>query len=398
MNVICTPFYFGECQIAYWIWRTIPGCLIAVGTCGNILNLFILSRKSLRKFSTSIYLLFLAGSDLVMLWSSAFRETLYAISGTNFAGHNEFLCRTTYFLNFVSSSYSIWLLVLLTIERALMTRAPVFTWQKFTPRLAKNACIVLLIFITVFNGHLILGFTLHNVESFNNTFGLNNSSMRILEEFPCYYSSYGYRAFYEKYWNAIVLLLYNVVPMILIITGNFNIAVTIILQQKKHTKVFPVISDHNPSDVSKASQTNTQQTHAHAPEHLRDACQMNAKERFPDGEKTRKARTTQSAQARYNRSATRLLFGVCAFFVATVLPYCVYHVIKNQLSEVSYREVAFLQLIQSIIYCLLYCNFSFNFFMYFMCGTLFKKEWKRISGAAKSKLPFLSQRVGTSRR
>lgn len=37
------------------------------------------------------------------------------------------------------------------------------------------------------------------------------------------------------------------------------------------------------------------------------------------------------------------------------------------------------RLIYTVLRLLMYCNFTFNFVLYFVCGTLFKQEWKALT-------------------
>jgi hypothetical protein len=56
-------------------------------------------------------------------------------------------------------------------------------------------------------------------------------------------------------------------------------------------------------------------------------------------------------------------------------------VLRSKLTEFGEEgELSFArwQLFTVIVNLLLWSNFSFNFFFYFMSGTLFKREWKRI--------------------
>ena len=66
-------------QAALWIWKIVPVTLLTIGTVGNILNIIVLSRRQMRKYSTTIYLLFLAVSDMFMLWGSISRQILITV-------------------------------------------------------------------------------------------------------------------------------------------------------------------------------------------------------------------------------------------------------------------------------------------------------------------------------
>lgn len=392
IHVNCFPNYFWECQVAYWVWRIFPVCSIFIGTCGNILNLIILSRKNVRKFSTSVYLLFLTVSDLAFLWCTAFRDTIYAVTGRNPADESEFNCKLLYWLSLTFASSSVWILVLLTIERVMMTRAPVFSWQRLSPRVAVVACSVLLCVAAVLNSHTLYGFTLYDIDKFNATFGETDARLSVVKQFPCFYSSPGYRLLYEKYWSPTVLILYTVIPMIIIIIGNINIATTIIIQKKKSMKIRPAensrrisskICDCNSSEQRKKCVCASK--HAHDVHGSIDDVIKGSGDTTLGGSRGRMSINTKN-----NKSATRLLFALSVFFVVTTLPYCVYYVIKGYLTHVSFRDIARLQLTQAVVHNMLFCNFSFNFFFYFASGTVFKQEWTRLTSNARRKIRELS--------
>ena len=61
-------------QAALWVWKIVPVTLLTIGTVGNILNIIVLSRKQMRKYSTTIYLLFLAVSDMFMVFYQVYHK------------------------------------------------------------------------------------------------------------------------------------------------------------------------------------------------------------------------------------------------------------------------------------------------------------------------------------
>ena len=55
---------YSEYKAGIIIWKTVPPILITFGTCGNILSIVVLTRKSIRKSTTAIFLIFLTFSGL----------------------------------------------------------------------------------------------------------------------------------------------------------------------------------------------------------------------------------------------------------------------------------------------------------------------------------------------
>ena len=380
MNIDCHPHYFLECQVSYWWWRVVPVSLIVIGTVGNVLSLLVLLRKNLRRLSASVYLLFLAASDLLFIWSYTVRETLYAITGINLINLSSVFCRGLFWMGLTSASFSIWLLVSLTIERVFMTRFPVYSYQRLTPKLATKICCALLVVVMVANGHVIFGFTLHDVDTFSEGSNFSEVHRRIIERFPCQFISEEYFLFYVTYWNMIYMIFFNIIPIIIITTGNISIAATILTQRKK-MKVHPVSSCGNTTAVSCKSSV-SEQRQISSVRHVNDA------ERLPKFDDVNTSEPRDSTQN--NSSVTRLLFVICAFFVITTVPFAVFYVFKPHVQEVSYKGVARIQLIQSVIHSLMFSNFSLNFFLYFVSGTLFKQEWTRLKAEVRNKMHCVS--------
>lgn len=347
MNVQCGEHGYIECYIAYWIWRCVPFVLIAVGTCGNIMSLVVLSRPALRKYSTSIYLIFLAVSDLFVLYCIVLRETVYAITGVRFADSSRFSCKTTWWLSYSVAATSVLMLVMLTIERVLMIKAPLFFRTRLTQAKTLKAAIVVVTFVVVLNGHMLFGFTSYDVTESNSSFVAKVTEID-LRVHPCYYVSPGYRKFFKETWHLVVLGVFNIIPITIVVLGNIFIAQALINRQKA---IAPTGNSEVNSSCNNPSSTGT-----------------------------------VSRTGSNSRSFTKILFVLSCFFLVTTLPYCLYIVHKSQMGEVSNQTVAKMQLAEACIHCLMYSNFTFNFLFYFLNGTLFRKTLKEIIKSVKSHL------------
>ncbi|KAH3877583.1 hypothetical protein DPMN_001458 [Dreissena polymorpha] len=85
-----------------------------------------------------------------------------------------------------------------------------------------------------------------------------------------------------------------------------------------------------------------------------------------------------SVAGRRQKSSTRMLFILSGFFMITTLPYTMFRVYKDFNPSIGPREYARDILLESATEMLLSCNFTLNFFLYFVSGTLFKQEWQCI--------------------
>lgn len=341
-NVMCQDLNFAECYIAYWMWRTVPFALVVIGTFGNVISLIVISRPALRHYSTSVYLMVLAVSDFLVLYFVVLRETVYAMTGRRFADASWLSCKAIWWFAYTAAGSSVAMLVVLTCERVLMIKAPLYLRNKLTSRNAIIVTSVTLAFVVVLNSHMLFGFDLFDPASSDDF--LTAVTETDLNVHPCYYKSQFYKDFFTGTWSVVVLAFCNVCPIIVIFIGNIVIARGIIRRQRAV----------NPTELS-CTHSSSNQT------------------------------TTGTTERKTRKSFARILLVLSCFFLVTTLPYCVYVVIKNQLTLVSARTVARLQLIEVCVHCLMYANFSLNFMFYFLSGTLFRKTLKSLIESAKKR-------------
>jgi hypothetical protein len=172
----------------------------------------------------------------------------------------------------------------------------------------------------------------------NDKFAMDiyGNSTANLQPFRCFFISAEYESFYRKYWSVYFLIVYNAIPAAIIITGNINIAVFIL------------------------------------------------KERF--GLTARVRSEINPTVANRKRSSAKLLFTLSTFYLLTTTPWCVYWILRGKISfqaKLSPKSLAGWQLATVIVQVCLWCNFSFNFFFYFVSGTLFKREWTKLVDKVK---------------
>ena len=89
---ICGSDNFLQCRIAVWIWKICPIALVILGTIANCLNVLVLSRRRLRKYPNTTFLLFLAVSDCVFLWTVIGRILLLVYTNTDIRDLSVFNC------------------------------------------------------------------------------------------------------------------------------------------------------------------------------------------------------------------------------------------------------------------------------------------------------------------
>ncbi|XP_052778592.1 galanin receptor type 2-like [Mya arenaria] len=341
----CDMHGFIECYVTYWIWRTVPIILLVVGTCGNILNITILLRRRLRKYSTSVYLMCLAVADLTFLWTSAFPATYYKLTGVILSHRLALLCKTQAWINHASVGVSMWLLVIMTIERLIMSRSLVIARTKITPRNAIKVSSVLIFICSAFPFYQIFHYEIRLVE-----LPLADNSRVEVQRCTTVSDSFVYFQIYI--WPFIVLFGLNIIPIVVIIIGNIGILISFIKQKKQLMKVNTVTS------VDSAVST---------------------------------------VKLRRNRKPlAKMLIFVSSFCVVTTLPLMLYNCFWYTIDISTPRALERRFLVDTVLIQLVYCNYTFNFFLYFVSGTLFKREWNDFVGEILSKIFPRKRSHGTS--
>lgn len=324
----CEPAELPECQWTKYIWSTVPVGLLIAGTFGNILNVVILSRRRMRTSSTSVYLLCLSYGDCAFLWLGMAPRMLLQGYDLDIKITAQFLCKLTSFAPVTAASYSIWTLVLLTSERLFLTKWPVVARSKLNVRTARIAAVTLLIVIVSMTSHFVFVAEVRTVTSTENN--ETAPGYKLL----CTYAPNASMLFYKKIWPLIVLTVLTLIPTAFIVLGNLTILVTILAQRRKLRQINPNGNDRSGDDPKKV------------------------------------------------KSATKMLFLVSAFFIATTMPFTLGNVIMSlRTVDEPARQVYY-----AILRNLLYCNFTFNFILYFISGTLFKQEWKSLVQEVRHKI------------
>lgn len=217
----------------------------------------------------------------------------------------------------------------MTVERVLLTKWPVTARSKMTRKGASIASIAMCV--------LCLGTTTHAIFTAEIKTPLVNGTEDLTQQ-QCIVSHGKMTSFYTKTWPVLVLMLFNAIPMFIVLLGNLTIIVTIISQRRRMRQVNPASRDQ-------------QQT---APNKI--------------------------------KSATKMLFLISTMFLLTTFPFTVGNVILSLQKPNTQEQQARQQLVYSILRNILYCNFTFNFVLYFLSGTLFKQEWKALLKDVRQKL------------
>ena len=339
----CQKTDYAECYIALWIWKIVPFLLVVVGIIGNILSLIVLSSPQLRKKSTCVYLMFLAVTDSTLLCSAPLRHTLKHTFGINTWVPNFFSCTFSWLGVYASGMISCWLIVMITAERTLLSLFPTRAKPMMTPRNAVIVSVAVSILVILLNWHFIYGNTV--VERLVNVTEFNVTSIETVK--ACFYRRGKFLDFYRKIFNYLLIIIGSIVPILLIVTGNIIVATSLIKSRR-------------------------------------------ALRRVQNGNGRNAGRMTQSTiKSKVNY---KLFFILCGVYIMSTVPYAVYLTAFPFSKEVDNHTVAKYQLGAVVIRCLIWSNFSFNFFLYFLTGSLFRREIKRRFDAARKYLTSVRDR------
>ncbi|XP_045210699.2 uncharacterized protein LOC123562115 [Mercenaria mercenaria] len=360
----CGKAGYIECTIAYWMWRIIPVVLLGVGFVGNIFNIAVLSRKELRKRSICVYLIFLAVSDTTMLCAEPLVQIVRIFSGINISTLSPVTCSLSIWLAYSSGSISCWLIVLVTVERTLLTLFLVNAMPKMTPRNALIASMTVVIVNALYTGHLLYGMTIIeinvNMTKVNmtevNMIDVNMTEVNMIDvnmtevnetKFEsieaCIQRPGEYMEFFNTAWSIMFTLTNSVVPICFIVTGNAIVGISVIKRRR-------ALRQHAGSNTSNIAN-----------------------------------------QMRRNGFSTKIFFVLCGVFILTTVPFGTYFILLRYNVHVNEHTFAQYQLINILMRSLVWCNFSFNFLLYFMTGSLFRNEFQKMLRGACRK--FVKERM-----
>ncbi|XP_045174499.2 uncharacterized protein LOC123535813 [Mercenaria mercenaria] len=238
----------------------------------------------------------------------------------------------TEWIIYTAGMSSCWIIVAVTIERALLTLFPTTAKSKMTSRNALIVSVTLLISVALHNGNLLYAYTFTEVNV--NVTDRNETKMRHVKS--CSLRD-EHTHFYNNTWSVMLFLTGSLLPIAFIVTGNAIVGICLIKRRRALQRI---------QAMERSNETN-------------------------------------AYQRSRNGFSKKMFFVLSGVFIVTTVPYGVYFVRLEYHQEVSGHTLAKYQLVSVLMKCLVWSNFSFNFFLYFMTGTLFKKEFKKMLESAR---------------
>ncbi|VDL19542.1 unnamed protein product [Hymenolepis diminuta] len=295
--------------------------LLFFGLFGNALTVFVLQAKRLKQSSTSFYLTALAITDMLYLLTSL------VSSIANFTYFFPFELRQTSktfcvllpFINYTLAYISVWLLVAVTVERAIWVVLPFRAHRICTRRTAKFIVPLLLIVFTILDIHFFI--TMRYVQISKDKWICRPNS------------------FTDKVFPYLDLLLVAVLPCTVMLIANCLIGWKLRVMRKFRTGTLTGSKTLN----SNADSTNTE----------------------------KKEKST---------NLTRMLVSTNVFFIISVTPLLIYDVVFFSIDVKAWAEEnekvrgGILFGLERFVYTLWYTNFAIHFLLYCLSGPPFRAE------------------------
>jgi len=195
--------------LAMTLLRTVIPVIVLMGTVGNTLSFCVLVRRHMRSTPMYFYLTLLAVADTFVLYVSAFKVWIRALTHFEVLHISNVGCKLFMFILLCSFYMSAWLVVLVTLDRFLVVWFPFHGYLLTRIRRARLTAAVLAVAVAVYNVHVFWTISLHQYRS-APTCSADEDDF-----------------FMEHVFEYLKLISYCVVPFVIVITLNVGILVRI---------------------------------------------------------------------------------------------------------------------------------------------------------------------------
>ncbi|KAL4233086.1 hypothetical protein ACF0H5_007771 [Mactra antiquata] len=311
---------YGTYKAGILLWKIVPPFLLLFGMTGNVLTFLTLTRKQLRHEAMSVFLAALSVSDFIALLTGLLRQWIkYTFDVDIRVDLTVSGCRFHWFIVYVSTQFSSWMLICVTIERGISTWMPHKRHLRYDVKGAGIAVAVTLGALICLDGHYLFGYS--NVERLNE-------NTTYIEK--CVPSTKAYDNFVIYTWTWIDLCVFYLIPMIVLLIGNSLIIFKVLQSYRRsHAAIVPVTG------------TNT------------------------NGNRM--------------SSLTKSLLLVSILFIVCITPVVVYPIGQPYWQPgASDSKLAMMFFFEALANLFMYVNHSVNFVLYFLSGSRFRNEVKKL--------------------
>ncbi|XP_033751048.1 mu-type opioid receptor-like [Pecten maximus] len=308
-------------HVADSLAKGLPPFMLVFGTFGNIFSIYILTRKNIRQSTCTVYLVVLACSDLVVLYTGLLRTWISATFQNDIRTHTSGICKFHTWLVYVSLDFSAWILVAVTAERVALVWFPHKAKVKCTKKSAAFVITPIFVFLMLINSHILYG-----MDRIVKVDG-NSTSIK------CDFVSENYRYFFEELWPWVDFTIFCGLPFCFLVLGNILIITKVFASQRATKRQ---VAPHDPNGRTQRSQMS---------------------------------------------SMSVMLFCLNCVFLLCTTPVSIYLIGYVQWARGATEATkANLSLIWTLVNVLMYANNTFNFLLYCMSGSRFRAEVRLVFG------------------
>jgi hypothetical protein len=215
---------FDDSELGSILFKIIPSAMIILGIIGNIFSIIVFTRSSARSIQISSCLTVLAVSDLITL-SGLLRYSIRALFLVDIY-LNEVGCKLHQFLLDSSMEFSSWILVILTVQRAISVCYPYKARTICTKKKTNVFICITSIALLAINSHLLYGVTLKRLVDSDGNLVLKY----------CGLINKQYAEFYVNMYERLEIVrcsVYCFIPGFVITSGNILIIVKVLRSKMK---------------------------------------------------------------------------------------------------------------------------------------------------------------------
>ena len=307
-------------NVSLFIWKTVPPIIIPLGSLGNTLTIIVILRHFRKMTSISLFLLCLAFSDLLVLYTICLRHWIRNMWKFDVRSMSESACKLHVYFTYVSMQLSSWLLVGVTTEKVISVVVPHRVKFICTSKTVKIVIGVIILTILVLNCHILYGMNLK--ENANLDY----------HDVLCSAKSGSYENFFYTVWPWIDFCVMLAVPFFILICSNIIIISRIAIHNKRWRSIKGEMLFSGDID---------------------------------------------------SKRITFLLIWLCVFFFLCLTPSGIYFIVSpywresildQDRYENIHHDLEYMAFWYAIINCVSYLNATCNFIFYVLTGTRFRQE------------------------
>lgn len=399
--------------------------IFTFGLFGNVLTVFVLRTKRFQQTSTGIYLTVLAIIDLFYLICSLLILIINFIwiFPNKLKDLSSVACVLISYFQYTLTYISVWLLVSVSVDRAVWVSLPFRAKYICTIRNAWIVIISIIIFFCFINFHFFWTMNYTHTGIFNKSTIIKDNNLNSLNNYSYFQCLPSY--FTINIFPYIDLILACILPSVVMLISNFLIGYYLKRMDQKHGKIAKnskVSKSKNTSKNHKSwknlkndefqlkefepIETNQQYLNDNSYELVDEKSQLNYlcpanpdqiemkqsilknsnfdKQSVSNFQKFLLQKSLNKHNSFPNRftSLTTMLLAINIFFLVTTCPLLIYDVLffafelKEWISQNETKRGPIVFAIERIVYTLWYTNFAVHFLLYCLSGPQFRAQVK----------------------